>query len=310
MKKISTLLLISLFTILTLAAQTVKTKQTVMTVVQQRSIYLNGGARASMGGKSRTSVRVSLPPNTKSWYYSFSTTPGESGTNNLNLLAQLSTLALDPTGLTKAAVSTVKVPQGSGSIDAYLLDQANNDLFLQKVDNSGGTYTYYREGLIQNTKQALVPIYNAISGTFYIGLKNPSSFDGINIQIEVVALIEEAEQQTEEQSQALTFGNLGWKAFERGDYNRCVELCKQSLALDNTLGFVHFNMALSYLIKGQNTEAMTEYTKAIAITKKSAIPKQTFEGAINDLNTYMDKFPSKPDAQDILDLLKQEVRNY
>lgn len=307
-----TLLKIFFLSILSLNCygQTVKTKQYIKTIIQQRSVYLNGGARASLGGKSRTTIKIDLPTNTKSWYYSFSTTPGESGTKNLNLALQLSSLALDPSGLTKSALSNVEVPSGSGSIDVYVFDQANSDLFLQKVDNNGGTFYFKREGTVANTKQAVVDIDDFIEGTFYIGLKNPSSFEGINIFIEVVALIEEIEEQTEEQSQAMTLGNLGWKAFERGDYDKCLEHSKKAIALDNTLGFVHFNIALAHLIKGDNSEAITAYTKAISIAKKSVVPKETLNGAIEDLKKYMDKFPSKNDAQDVLEILKEEYKNF
>ena len=90
-----------------LTAQTIKTKQSVKTIIQQRNIYLNGGARATFGGKSRTTIQIPLPEGTTSWYYSFSTTPGESGTKNLKLFTQLSSLALDPTGITKAALSNI-----------------------------------------------------------------------------------------------------------------------------------------------------------------------------------------------------------
>ncbi len=309
MKNIFTLFIICFITYSSFG-QTRKIKQTVKALIQQRSVYLNGGARAAVGGKSRTTIKIDLPANTKSWYYSFSTSPGESGTKNLNLALQLSTLALDPSGLTKAAMSSVKVPSGSGSIDVYILDQTNSDLFEKKVDNDGGTFYFFREGTIANTKQAVVNIDDVTKGTCYIGLKNPSSFDGINIFIEVVALIEEYEEQTEEQSEAMTFGNLGWKAFERGEFDKCLEYSKKALSLDNSLGFVHFNIALSYLIKGQNTEAVSAYTKAIAVTKKSSFPKGTFDGAIQDLKDYMDKFPSKAEASDILDILKKEVQNY
>jgi tetratricopeptide (TPR) repeat protein len=291
-------------------AQQIKTKQTVRSIVQQREIYLNGGARASVGGKSRTTIPIKLPEGTTSWYYIFSTSPGESGTKNLNLLTQLSSLALDPSGITKSALSNIEIPSGSSSIDVYLFDLKDSDLFLQKVDNDGGTFYFKREGSVFNTKQALVEITDFTSGTLFLGLKNPSTWDGIDIFIEVVAVIQEVEQQTEEQTEAFTLGNLGWKAFERGDYDKCIDLSKKALALDNTLGFVHFNLALSYLIKGQTSEATTQYTKAVTATKKSVVPKQTFEGAIGDLKNNMDKFPSKGDAQDILGLLVEEVKKY
>lgn len=33
-------------------------------LIDSRDIYLNGGMRAEFGGKSRTSIKIDLPPNT------------------------------------------------------------------------------------------------------------------------------------------------------------------------------------------------------------------------------------------------------
>lgn len=305
--KIKLSLIFFLLLFYTIDAQTIKVNQIVKTIIQERTIALNGGANASLGGQSRTVIPILLPKNTISWYYSFTTKPGFSGLENLKLFAQLSSLALDPTGITKNSISSIQVPAGTSGVDAYLLDQKNSDLFMRKVDLSGGAYSYYREGLVTNTTHALVPIYNTLQGTYYIGLKNPSTFTGIHVTIEVVAVVQELEQQTDEQSQAITLGNLGWKAFERGDYSRCLDLSNEALKLDNTLGYVHFNIALTHLIKGDNKTALSEYAKAISITKKTSFPKETFQGAIDDLNTYRNQIPSKADAEDILFLIKQEL---
>jgi tetratricopeptide (TPR) repeat protein len=291
-------------------AQVVTTKQSVKTIIQQRNIYLNGGARSSVGGKSRINIKIDLPPNTVSWYYEFTTQPGEGGTATLNLALQLSSLMADPSGITKAVASQINVPPGSASADVYLLDQKNVDLFMQKADQNGGSFTYYREGNALNTRQGVIEIDEITTGTHYIGIINPSMWDGLNVFVEVVAIVKEIEARTESQQQAITFGSLGWKAFERGDYDRCMELSRKALGLDATLGFVQFNIALTYLIKGMNSEALEEYTRAITLTRQSSVPKETFKGAIADLKTYMDKFPSQADAKDILDLLKDEIRQY
>lgn len=215
--------------------------------------------------------------------------------------------AVSTSGASAIASSQISVPTGSAAADVFVLSTNCRDAFVNKDDNA---WWYYGDISVKTSNQAVQSVDASYGNSFYIGLRNPSSLDGINVFIEIVAIVEEAQQQTEEQSQALTLASLGWKAFERGDYDRCLDLSKQALAMDNSLGFVHFNIALSYLIKGQNTEAMTEYTKAISVTKKSMLAKQTFDGAIGDLNTYMHKFPSRPEAQDILDLLKQEVSRY
>jgi tetratricopeptide (TPR) repeat protein len=308
MRVLATTLLV--FIVSCATAQVLVTKQSVKTIIQQRNVYLNGGARSSVGGKSRIAIKVDLPPNTVSWYYEFTTQPGEGGTAMLNLALQLSSLVADPSGITKAVASQIDVPPGSASADVYLLDQNNVDLFIQKVDQNGGSYTYNREGTALNTRQGVIEIDDIRAGTRYLGIKNPSTWAGLNVFIEVVAIVQETEARTEAQQQALTIGNLGWKAFERGDYDRCMELSKKALSLDATLGFVQFNIALTYLIKGMNAEALEEYTLAITLTRQSSIPRETFKGAITDLKTYMDKFPSQAEAKDILDILKDEVKHY
>ena len=300
-------IVLALLTTFSITAQTLNRKQTLKTIVQNRTISLNGGANASFGGKSRTIIPIVLPVNTTSWYYSFSTSTGISG---LQLFAQLSSLAASPLGITKNAINSIKVPEGNSGLDVFLFDQKSSDLFIQKVDLNGGSYSYLREGLVTNTNQAVVSINNALHGTYYLGLRNPSTFTGIHITIEVVAVVQDIEKQSEEQSEAISLGNLGWKAFEREDYDKCIALSNQALQLDSTLGYVYFNIALCHLMKSETSKAISEYVKAIALTKKTSIPKQTFQGAIDDLNTYMFKIPLNEDAKDILDLINQEIRNY
>jgi hypothetical protein len=297
---------LSVFT-LSVHAQVLRTKQKVITIIQERAIYLNGGARATVGGKSRETIKIDLPRNTTGWYYGFTTTPGESGMANLNLAIQLGALAMDPIGLTKAALEKINVPNGSASIDVYTLDQNNSDLFMAKVDLNGGSYSYFRDGTVLNTRSGVIQIAQITGNTVYLGLKNPSTFDGINIKLEVVAITLEQEQMSDQESEAITIGNFAWKAFERGDYDRCLELSNKAIAMDETLGYVHFNIGLTLLMKGLNSDALDAYTKAITVTRKTSIPKQTFEGAIKDLETYMAKFPSPADAHDILAILQNEL---
>ena len=110
--------------------------------------------------------------------------------------------------------------------------------------------------------------------------------------------------------QAITTGNLGWKSLERGEYNRCIELSKKALELDNTLVFVHYNLGLAYLLKGQSSDAIRVYTKAITLTKKLPNPKENFQAAINDITTYQNKCTSKEDTKDIYDILLAEYNKY
>jgi len=159
-------------------------------LIQPRHIYLNGGLRSYIGGKSRTYVEVDLPSHTVKWYYSFTTSKGQSGSNELNLALQLSSILIDPSGMSSSLLSSIKVPNGSSVIDVYLCNRPNIDAFLNKVDNSGGRFYYDMQGSTLNTKQAVVEVDNVKTGTWFLGIKNPSSLNAVNITIEVVAIVE------------------------------------------------------------------------------------------------------------------------
>lgn len=273
-------------------------------LIDSRDIYLNGGMRAEFGGKSRTSIKVDLPPNTVEWYYSFTTTEGGNGTENLNLAIQLSRILVDPSGLTSVAISKVKVPKGVAAADIYLLDQRNLNLFLQKVDLNGGTFLQYPEGLVENTKQAIVKVDDIKRGTWYLGLKNPSSINGININIEVVAITEtrKAIAKTEKQQKAELYGNLGWTNFENGDYSKCVEYCDKAMA-EYELGWVLANKGLAQLMLDKEIEGTETYINAITLVKKQPNPNRVFREMIKNIDNALKTKPELKGAQEIRGLI-------
>jgi len=198
-----------------------KTQITTTTLVEQRSIYLNGGVRSSVGGKSRVVVPIpELPSNTKEWYYSFYTSEGTSGIANLNLAVQLSSYLVDQTGITSNLLGKVKVPNGSASIDVYLLRYDNIKAFEEKWDLSGGTFSYFPDGSVKNTSQAAVKVSNANKGQWYLGILNPSSLNGINITVEVTAIVENIiyvdEWTTENKNKFITYCLEGFKTESNG----------------------------------------------------------------------------------------------
>lgn len=185
-------------------------RDTAIDIVSTRSLYINSGSNASLGsGKSRVDVAVNLPPNTIEWYYSFSTSTEAKGTKNLNLALQLGAMLLDPTGITNSVISNVKVPQGSSIVDVYLLDFNNRNAFINKVDLNGGSYQYYPAQSTMNTMQGAIRVTGFNKGTYFLGLKNPKTFDGVNVTIEVTAIVREEiyiDEWTEE-SKALIMSN-------------------------------------------------------------------------------------------------------
>ncbi|MCG2611812.1 hypothetical protein LZZ90_09880 [Flavobacterium sp. SM15] len=302
-------------------SQEVINKIEAVQIIKERQIYLNGGTRAAFGGKSREYIKVDLPPNTVEWYYSFTTTPGQSGTKNLNLITQISAaLALNanPTGvslmasgLTKEVLKTVEIPQGSNSADIFLCDRTNIDKFLAKEDQSllGGSFRYSMEGTVQNTKQAVVQINDVTKGTVFLGLRNPSGIDGINITIEVVALVkkEEIVDNSEKIKKAELYANLGWKQFENGNYQKCVEYSDKANSYYE-LGWVYANKGLAQLMLNNEDEAMETYVIAITFIKKQQNPKYIFTELIKDLDREIMKNPNFSSAKSIKELMEMELR--
>lgn len=290
MKKTKFLLAFLVF-ILNLAfgfARQFETKRVEKILIQNRSLYLKGGFRASFSGASRTSIKIDLPPNTIEWYYSFSTSKGKSGTKNLELGLQLAALLTDASTLTSTIASGIKVPTGEANVDIYLCDNANIKGFIEKYDNYGGSYSFYPEGTVQSTKEAVVQIDDITSGTWYLGIKNPSTSTGLNINIEVAAIVEERTviEKTENQQRAELYGNLGMSHYNNGEYEKCIEYCDKAI-LEYELGQVLVNKGLALLMIGKESDATELFIDAITVIKKEPNSDQTIEWAIKCLDNVI-----------------------
>ena len=277
-------------------------------LIKPRGIYLNGGLRASFGGKSRTYIKVDLPQNTVKWYYSFSTERGESGTQNLNLAIQLSSMMVaGPIGSTSINMSGVEVPAGSASIDVYLCDRANIDAFIEKVDNDGGTFYYTMEGTTKNTRQAIVEVDDVTSGTIYLGLKNPSMNDGVNISIEVVAILAKELEKSEDQQRAELYAGLGWKQFEQGEFEKCIEFCDKATA-EYELGWVLANKGLAQLMLERESEGMETYVSAITVITQQPYSEYILGELINDIEKALLIKPNLSHANDVKELMQLKLK--
>ena len=307
MKQIVLILLI--FSSIGFSQTTVRERKAVQ-VMSSQNIYLNGGNFATFaGGKSRTWVNVSLPVNTVEWYYSFSTTEEKSTAASINLLSQLTRL-IDPSGETAIVTSLIMTPTGTAYCDVQLMDRPNADAFLRKVDNFGGTYSYYPDGSRDNYKQGTVQIKGRNCGNFCLGFKNPAMSQGISITFEVVAIVEETKiiEKTELQQKAAMYGSLGWKAYQKGDIDQCYNLSMKAIELDPSLGWVNNNIGLVQLAKNNYADAIESYSKAITNYKKSDNPRWYFNEAIKDLNNLIASRCRIEGSREILELLNDEIR--
>ena len=189
MRKAIVVLLLSFITFS--FGQSYKKNRKVVPVLTNQDFYLNGGTKGAFGGKSRINLLISLPKNTVEWYYVFSTSPNQGNNQSINLVAQLTRL-VDNTGMTAIATSALLAPTSNGgACDVYLMDRINSDKFMEKVDSWGGTYSYFPEGTRENFHKGTIQIKGITSGNWYLGFKNPSVSTGVNVSVEVAAIVEE-----------------------------------------------------------------------------------------------------------------------
>ena len=120
-----------------------------------------------------------------------------------------------------------------------------------------------------------------------------------------------AAPKTAEEEKGATFGSLGWKAYENGDVEKAIEYSKKALSYDTKLGWVKTNLGLFSLIKNDEMTATDYYVDAISDIKSNRLTaKRHFEAAIDDINQAIKKYPEFKGYENILDLLKEELKNY
>ncbi|PZR01580.1 MAG: hypothetical protein DI539_28375, partial [Flavobacterium psychrophilum] len=289
-----------------LSAQLPKTIVKTRTVVSQREIVLNGGARSEFGGKSRTSIKIDLPKGTKEWYYSFTTEPGPSGTQLLNLALQLSALTINPTGISGLTANDIKIPEGVSVVDAMVLDAPNNDLFLSKADLQGKRCLMLAEGSADNTKQAAVKIDDVTAGTWFLALKNPSALNAVYVKVEVVAIVEEILPPSPGRDKAMMLADLASKAYRSGDMEKSMELNNRALSYDSTQGWIWGNIGLIQLTKNDYLAAVDAYINAVELSKADPEYGTCLQRMIQDLNSLIKSQGNTEGAKEIKEILQKE----
>lgn len=299
--------------ITTVTSQEVLKTRKVVQVLTEQSFFLNGGMRASFGGLSRTYFEVKLPSNTVEWYYTITTIEGQPPSGaTLQLTSQLGKL-VDPTGLTSLAISSIMVPTGAFVCDVFLMDHTNATAFINKVDLNGGTFKCYLTCSRQNFRSGAVGISDITKGTWYLGFRNPSTSTGIGIKLEVAAIVEVInEEKLAEKEKARNYGNLGWRSYENGDIDKCIEYSKKALQIDSTNGIFKSNLALCYLVKGDDQAATELYMEAVTDLMKMtprSLGKRYLQATIDDLVNASKKYTTLKEVDNLLSFMKGELAN-
>ena len=92
---------------------------------------------------------------------------------------------LNPTtNIVSIAMNLIAQPPGANYCDVYLLDYTNRSYFLNKQQ-----FSYNLQGSRQNVTSAAIKINCCNTGQYYLAFKNPDTWYGIHLGIEVVAIV-------------------------------------------------------------------------------------------------------------------------
>jgi hypothetical protein len=177
------LLILALFTIPTLSA-----KEKVVRVHQKQIFFVNSSL-----GNSRIVLDVKLPPNTIKWFYSFSASRSKesisSNIERLKLFEEVS-MILDKTGTVSNVINLLSKPPGQDYCSTFLLHDFEA---TRKFKNKISSYKYSAHGTRENLVSGNVEISqkNRVSGTQYLGFRNSSIAFGINVAVEVIAIVDD-----------------------------------------------------------------------------------------------------------------------
>jgi len=284
-------------------------------------IFINDTAGNKVDNYASGLLKIGIPAGTKYWYYCFSTTNSENSSRFRRISSELNDrLIKSEMDRTDIDLSGLVIPEGTDSVNIFLLDPANAIKFIKQPKKEEGTFDFIYEGTVKNRTQGIVLLKNINDTSLCFGITKAGKADNFLVDIEFVFVMDSSQIDIKSNgnsyppdffndnffssNNAINLGNSGWKAFQNGNYDACLRISNKALESDNSFGFIHFNIALVYLIKGENHKAVKKYKEAIAITLKEVSTKHDLEGAIEDINTYMPDFPSKKVANKILKRLK------
>jgi hypothetical protein len=167
-------------------AQITKPVYKVVPVVTSHSFFLKGGSRAIVGNSSRQVLPIELPANTIEWYYSVTTTTNRKQSLNSDLTAQLDKLLVPDLGITSKTISAIEVPGGTGICDVYVMTNPNE---VNKYVNKRPAVSFLMNDSRQNYISGVIQVKDFLYGSCYLVLRNPSASQGLNITVEVTAIV-------------------------------------------------------------------------------------------------------------------------
>jgi len=168
-------------------AQSTKPNYKVVPVVTSHSFYLKGGSRATIGNSSRQVVPIELPANTVEWYYTITTTNTRKQSLHSDLTEQLDKLLIPETGITSDALSTIAIPGGYGLCDVYVMTNPNEVI---KYVNKRPAASFLMNDSRQKYTSGIIQVKDFLYGSCFLVLRNPSASQGLNVTVEVTAIVQ------------------------------------------------------------------------------------------------------------------------
>ena len=158
---------------------------TVMTISPAQSFYLDSRLMSNINGRSRLTIPVNLPEGTIRWYYSFAATESKNEPLEWVGLAGQLTKLIDKTGIASEVINRLVKPAGTAVCDIFLLNTEGVFLFENKEDNQ---LIVDKDFSRQNMTGGVVEVW-VKNRRPVIGLSNPSLKTGINVKIEISAVV-------------------------------------------------------------------------------------------------------------------------
>lgn len=186
-------IIILLLSVISITCKAQESKEEAIEVLSPQIFHVN--SVTSLSGSTRKVVQLKLPANTIRWYYTYSASRDVNKVKEVqhtyNLLAMLSRF-IDESGTCAKAINYLGTPPGSDYCDVYLLSSYDDvSKFESKEDYISSKFIYHRpasqEGFVAGTKEVTDPKY--IRQTQYLGFRNKSMSYGVDVSLQVVAIV-------------------------------------------------------------------------------------------------------------------------
>ncbi len=162
----------------------------VIPILQTQNFYLDSRIVSTFNGRSRISLPFNLPKGTVRWFYSFSAFASKNEPLEwVGLAGQLSRL-IDKTGVSAFLIDQLIKPTGTAACDVFVFDSTFQKKFEERDEKN---WSYDPNSSRVNITSGIVE--GAMTEKpGMIGLSNPGFKSGVNVRIEVTAIVEKPKE--------------------------------------------------------------------------------------------------------------------